>query len=175
MCRSSRPDVPVRLEILSLGCLPKPPTGSNVRKGRFKRIQFHRLEKVGLKAFLASSKSDVPECLEILRFGWLPKPLQTISCFFLVTSLYFCVEKMNLRDHIYEKVGLNPSPMIQLGRAAASRAIINQFGLFRFLFFVSIDASRYRPIRTGRFIQDGNSHRNLNDATRTRHNIKRNH
>ena len=46
----------------------KAPTGSNVRKGRFKRIQLHRLEKVGLKAFL--------ECLENLRFGCLPKPLQ---------------------------------------------------------------------------------------------------
>ena len=43
-------------------------TGSNVRKGRFKRIQLHRLEKVGLKAFL--------ECLEFPRFGCLPKLLQ---------------------------------------------------------------------------------------------------
>ena len=51
-------------------------TGLNVRKCRFKRIQLHRLENVGLKTVLDSSQPDVPEGLEITRFGCLPKRLQ---------------------------------------------------------------------------------------------------
>ena len=94
---TSRPDVPECLEILRFGCLPKPlqkrtvwrsfwtlfcvlwdgvRKGSNVRKCRFKRIQLHRLENVGLKAFLDSCQPIVPKCFEIPRFGCLPKPLQ---------------------------------------------------------------------------------------------------
>ena len=55
---------------------------------------------------------------------------------------------MNLRDHMYEKLGLNPSPMTQLRRAAASSAIINQFGLFRFLFLF-----QFMPVGTAQFGQ----------------------
>ena len=69
-------------------------TGSNVRKGRFKRIQLHRLEKVSLWAVLDSSKPDVPEdgfpnrCKRFrVRFG---------------NIFVFCVGKMNLRDHMYD-------------------------------------------------------------------------
>ena len=55
----------------------KAPTELMYEKGRFKRIQLHRLENVGLKAFLDSSQLDVPKCPEILRFRCLLKPLQT--------------------------------------------------------------------------------------------------
>ena len=66
------------------------------------------------------------------------------------------------------------APMTQLGRAAAlqvqSLQSLLMLGLFHlnFLFWVSTDASRYRPIRTGRFVQDGSPHRNPSDAPRTR-------
>ena len=64
--------------------------------------------------------------------------------------------------------------MTQLGSAPHQAQSLIMFGLLRFPFLVSTDASRYRPIRTGRFIQDGNPQRSLNDATRTRRRIKRN-
>ena len=93
----SQPIVPKSFEIPRFGCLPKPlqnqtvrwsfsalfcvlwggvRKGSNVRKCKFKHIQLHRLENVGLKAFLDSSQPVVPKCFEIPRFGCLPKPLQ---------------------------------------------------------------------------------------------------
>ena len=63
------------------------------------------------------------------------------------------------------------APMTQLGRAAALQVqSLLMLGLFvlNFMFLVSTDASGYRPIRTSRFIQDGNPHRSPNGATRTR-------
>ena len=49
------------------------------------------------------------------------------------------------------------------------------FVLLNVLFsLVSTDPNRYRPIRTGWFIQDGNRHRSPNDATGTRRCIELN-
>ena len=133
---SSQPDVPECFEIPRFRCLPKPlqqrtvswyfwilfcglwggvRKGSHVWKCRFKRIQLHRLEKVGLKAFW--------ECLENLRFGCLPKPLQKRmvrwSFWQLFCVLWGRVHKGSFlcsvrlgyekapRDQMYQKVDLN--------------------------------------------------------------------
>ena len=51
--------------------------------------------------------------------------------------------------------------------ATKSTNQLAMFGLFRCPCLGLTDASKCRPIRTGRFIQDGNPHRSPNDATRT--------
>ena len=84
---------------------------SNVRKCRFKHIQLHILENVGLKAFLDSSQPVVPKCLEIPRFGRLPKPLQKLmvwwSFWTLVCVLWGGVHKAsNVRKCRFKHIQL---------------------------------------------------------------------
>ena len=67
--------------------------------GLFEHIQLHRLEHIGLKAFLDSRQPVVTQCLEVRRFGCHPNPLQkrTVRCRFGYVFVYCGVGKQRFK------------------------------------------------------------------------------